>query len=128
MKYASVIARLLLGLMFTVFGLNGFFHFISMPPMPDGPAKDFTGAMAATHYMVPVFLLQVISGLLFLVGRFVPLALTLIGPVLVNILLFHLLMAPSGIGPGAVATILWFIVFAHHRAAFTGIFQAKSAD
>lgn len=122
MKIASTVARYLLGLMFTVFGLNGFFHFIPMGPMPP-LAGQFLGLLVATHYMVPVFLLQVVCGLLFFANRYVPLALTLIGPVIVNILLTHLLMAPSGIGPGAVATICWFVLFYSVRSAFSGIFR-----
>ena len=125
MKTAALVARLLLGLMFVVFGLNGFIHFLPMPPMPAGPAQEFMGALAATHYMHPVFAIQLIAGVLFLIGRYVPLALTLLGPVLVNILLFHALMAPSGILPGAFATILWFVVFARYRGCFAGIFSAS---
>jgi putative oxidoreductase len=122
MKIAALIARVLLGIMFTVFGLNGFMHFIPMPPLPAGPAQQFMGAMAESHYLHPVFAIQLVCGVLFLVGRYVPLALTLIGPVIVNILLFHLTMAPSGIAPGALATILWFVVFARYREAFAGLF------
>ncbi|SFS04806.1 DoxX protein [Granulicella pectinivorans] len=124
MKIAALIARILLGVMFTVFGLNGFLHFIPQPPMAPGDALTFVMVLAGTHYMVLVFAIQIVCGILFLVGKYVPLALTLIGPVIVNILLFHGLMQPAGIIPGALATVLWFVVFAKERDAFAGIFRA----
>lgn len=123
MKIASTIARILLGIMFTVFGLNGFLHFIPQPPPPGGLAGEFTHALFASGYLYPIMALQLVSGLLFLTGRYTPLALTLIGPVIVNILLFHLTMAPAGIGPGAMAAILWAVVFYSQRSAFAGIFR-----
>jgi putative oxidoreductase len=126
MKIVALIARVLLGLVFVVFGLNGFLNFIPQQPLPAGPALQFITAIAATHYVHFVFAIQLIAGVLFLVNRFVPLALTLIAPVIVNILLFHGFMAPSGIGPGVLVTVFWIILFVRHRAAFAGIFQAKS--
>jgi putative oxidoreductase len=122
MKIASTIARYLLGLLFTVFGLNGFLNFIPATPMPPQATQFFT-VLLASHYMVFVFVVQLAAGLLFLANRFVPLALTLIGPVIVNILLFHLSMEPGGIGPGAIATVCWFLVFYSVRGAFADIFQ-----
>ena len=96
MKMASVIARYLLGLIFLVFGLNGFLRFIPMPP-PKGLAAQFGDAIFASHYWVVVFGLQVLGGLLLLLNRFVVLALVLLGPIIVNIFFFHMLMAPEGI-------------------------------
>src|SRR6202051_4997025 len=96
MKTASAVARYLAGVTFLVFGLNGFLHFIPMPP-PAGVAGQFLGALFVSHYLVFVFLLQVIPAVLLLINRYVPLALTLLGPVIVNILLFHALMAPDGL-------------------------------
>jgi uncharacterized membrane protein YphA (DoxX/SURF4 family) len=125
MKIASLIARYLLGLLFVVFGLNGFLHFIPMQPMP-GLAGQFMGDVFASHLYVVIFLLQLVSGVLFLIGRYVPLALVLLGPVLFNILTFHIFMNPGGIGPGAFATILWFLVFYSVRSNFAGIFAAKA--
>jgi len=124
MKIASTIARYLMGLLFTVLGLNGFIHFIPSMPMP-ALAGQFVGVLVASHYVVPVFFLQLACGILFLINRYVPLALTLIGPVIVNILLFHLTMNPSGIVPGLIVTVCWFIVFYSVRSAFAGIFQYK---
>ena len=94
-----------------------------MPPMT-GLALQFMVALSASHFMVVVFLLQIISAILLLLNRYVPLGLTLLGPVLVNILLFHLCMAPSGLPLPVVLAILWCLVFYRHRAAFTGIFQS----
>ena len=122
MKIVSTIARYVLGLIFTVIGLNSFLHFIPMTPMPP-LAGQFLDVLVASHYMVPVFLLQIACGLLFVFNRYVPLALTLIGPVIVNILLVHVLMNPSGIVPGAIATVCWFVVFYSVRTAFAGIFR-----
>ncbi len=123
MKIASTIARYLLGLMFTIFGLNGFLHFIPAPPPHDPLALQFLTVMSASHYMAPVFALQLIGGLLLLSGFYVPLALTILAPILVNIWLFHLTMNPSGIGPGIFATLLWFLVFASVRSNFDGLFE-----
>ncbi len=126
MKIASLISRLLLALMFLVFGLNGFLHFIPEGPPMAGLAGQFTGVLKAAHYMIPISLIEVVSAVLFLANRFVPLALVLLGPILVNILLFHALIEPSGFQPGLVVTLLWFVVFYDKRAAFAGIFQAKA--
>jgi peptidoglycan biosynthesis protein MviN/MurJ (putative lipid II flippase) len=84
-------------------------------------------AMAMSHYFVLVFLVQVLGGVLLLANRYVPLALTVLAPVIVNILNFHVLMNPSGIGPGLLATVLWIVVFVSVRSAFRGILQAKVA-
>lgn len=126
MKIVILVARLLLGLTFVFFGLNGLLHFLPQPPMADGPAKQFLTALATTPYMNFVAAIQIISGVLFLVDRFVPLALTLIAPVIVNILLFHSFMAPNTILPGILVTIFWIIVFIRHRTAFVGIFRSQS--
>jgi putative oxidoreductase len=121
MKIAVLVARVLLGLLFLVFGLNGFFQFLHMPP-PTGLAAQYFGVLFVSHYLVPVFLLQVIGGALLLANRFVPLGLLLLGPVLVNILIFHSLMAPEGLPMALFATVLWLIVFASVRKAFAGVF------
>lgn len=120
MKIAALIARVLLGLMFLVFGLNGFLHFIPMAP-PAGLAGQYMGALFLSHYVVAVFLLQIVGGVLLLANRFVPLALVLLGPVLVNILLFHALMAPEGLPVALLATVLWAILFYAVRSAFAGL-------
>src|SRR5204863_4626152 len=107
------IARFLLGLIFLTFGLNGLLHFIPSSP-PSGTAGQFLGALFVSHYLVPIFLLQIISAVLLLVNRYVPLALTLLAPIIVNILLIHILILPSGL-PLALVTVLWIVVFLHVR-------------
>jgi len=97
MKIATTIARMLLGFVFLVFGLNGFLHFIPMQPMPN-VALQFFGGLAATGYMLPLlFGTQALGGALLILGLYVPLALALLAPVLVNIFLFHVFVAPSGL-------------------------------
>jgi uncharacterized membrane protein YphA (DoxX/SURF4 family) len=124
MKIAVLIARVLLGLLFLVFGLNGFLHFIPMPP-PTGLAGQYMGALFVSHYLVVVFLLQVGGGALLLANRFVPLGLLLLGPVLVNIVLFHSFLAPEGLPIALFATVLWLVVFAGVRKAFDGVFVQR---
>ena len=124
MRIAATIARYLLGVAFTVIGLNGFLMFLPAPPMP-GLAGQFTAVMTASHYMVPVFVLQLVSGLLLLWGRYIPLALTLLAPILVNILIFHVTMNPAGIVPGLIVTICWLLVFSRVRSAFAGILARR---
>ncbi|MBA3255986.1 MAG: DoxX family membrane protein [Pyrinomonadaceae bacterium] len=126
MKIVTLIARLLLGLVFVVFGLNGFLNFLSMGPMPTGLAGQFISALVLSHYFWVVAGLQVVGGLLLLVNRFVPLALVLLGPVIVNILLYHFLLNISGVGPAIIVTILWFIVFYAHHQYFSGIFVQRA--
>jgi putative oxidoreductase len=122
MKITSVIARFLLGLIFLVFGLNGFFHFLSMPA-PTGVAGQFMGALFVSHFLIVIFVIQLIGAVLLLFNRYVPLALTLLAPIIVNILLFHLLMAPSGLPLAIVVTVLWVLVFLNVHSAFSGLLQ-----
>jgi putative oxidoreductase len=124
MKIITHISRFLLGLIFLVFGLNGFLHFIPMPS-PSGVAGQFLGTIFVSKYLLAISGLQVISGALLLINRYLPLALTILGPIIVNILLFHGLMNPAGIGLAVFVTILWGLVFASVRSAFGGIFQAR---
>jgi uncharacterized membrane protein YphA (DoxX/SURF4 family) len=124
MKIASTIARVLLGLIFATFGSNGFLNFIHMPP-PTGLAGQFLGVLFVTHYLVLVFLLQLLACALLLANRFVPLALALLAPVIVNILLFHCLMAPEGLPLACATVLLWAIVFYTKRSAFAGLFAAR---
>ena len=125
MKTASTIARYLSGVIFLIFGLNGFLHFIPLPP-PSGVAGQFMGALFVSHYLTLIFALQVIGGVLLLANRYVPLALAILAPVIVNILSFHALMAPSGLPLALFVTVLWALVFVHVRAAFAGLFQARA--
>lgn len=128
MKIVALVARILLGLIFLVFGLNIFLHFIPAPPAPPGPMGQFQSALFVTHYIHVVGFFQVVPAILLLVNRYVPLALTLLGPVIFNIILTHLLMSPSGLPIAGLVTILWFLVFWTHRSAFAGIFQARAPE
>jgi putative oxidoreductase len=125
MKITALIVRILLGLIFTVFGANGLHPFLPMPPPPGGLAGQYIGALFQSHYTIVIFAVQLIGGILLLVNRYVPLALTILGPVLVNILCFHSLMAPSGLPTALFTTLLWFILFYVYRRSFAGIFEAK---
>ena len=126
MKIVTLIARLLLGLTFVVLGLNGFLNFLNMGPLPSGFAGQFIIALAASHYLWVIAGLQVAGGVLLLINRFVPLALVLLGPVIVNIILYHVLLNPTGIALAIVVTILWLIVFYAHRQYFSGIFVQRT--
>jgi putative oxidoreductase len=125
-KQAAKVCRILLGLIFVFFGANHLVPFLPAP-VPTGIAGQFAGALMATHYMFIVGLLEVVPGVLLLVGLFVPLALTLLAPVIVNILLFGFLMAPMGLPAGLIASILWLVVFWRYRGSFAGIFKARPA-
>jgi putative oxidoreductase len=127
MKIVTLSARLLLGLIFVVFGLNGFLNFLSMGPMPTGLAGQFIGALVQSHYFWVVAALQVVGGALLLVNRFVPLALVLLGPVIVNIILYHVFLNLAGIALAIVVVILWFVVFYGHRQYFSGIFVQRTS-
>jgi uncharacterized membrane protein YphA (DoxX/SURF4 family) len=118
MKILTAIARVLLGLGFVVFGSNAFLHFIPMPPIPQTLAGDYTRVFFASGYVYVVGALQVIGGLLLLLGRFVPLGLTILGAILVNILIFHTLMAPEGFPPALVFTVLELFLVWRYREAF----------
>jgi putative oxidoreductase len=124
MKIVRLIARLLMGLEFTVFGLNGFLHFIPMT-LPEGVAGQFLGAMFVSKYVYAIAVLELVGGVLLLVNRYVPLALTLLGPVLVNILLFHILMEPQGLPIAIITAVLWLLVYWGVRSAFAGIFVQR---
>lgn len=124
MKIASTIARYLAGIIFLVFGLNGFLHFIPLPP-PSGVAGQFMGALFVSHYLTLIFAVQVVGAILLLANRYVPLALALLAPVIVNILSFHALMAPSGLPLAIVVAVLWALEFAHVRSAFAPLFRAQ---
>jgi len=127
MKIVVAIARILLGLVFTVFGANLLFHFLPNPPVPPGPLKDFATVMATTHYFAVVGFFQLLPGVLLLVNRYVPLALTILAAVITNILTTHILvMQGNGLVPLPIlVALLWLLVFWSVRGAFAGVFQAK---
>lgn len=119
-------ARMLLGLVFFVFGLNGFLQFLPQPPLP-APAGALMGAMAASGYMLPLIKgTEVLAGLLLLGGRFVPLALVLLAPIIVNIALFHVVLAPVNLIMVVLLLALEGYLAWAYRAAFTGVLQANA--
>jgi putative oxidoreductase len=124
MKNASTIARYLLGFVFLVFGLNGFLHFIPMPA-PTGLAGQYMGALYVSHYLSLIFLLQLVPAIMLLANRFVPLALTLLGPVVVNIFCYHAFMDTSGLPLALIIVVLWGLTFFGVRSAFAGLFRAR---
>lgn len=126
MKIIATIARIILGCVFVIFGLNIFLQFLHPPPPPSGPAGDFVKALFVSHYLYVVAALQIVGGVLFLAGRFVPLGLTLLGPVIVNILLFHILLNPAGLPMAIVVSVLALIVLWHYRAAFAGLVKSSA--
>ena len=122
MKYVIIIIRVLLGLMFAVLGSNAFLHFIPMLPM-QGQAGAFIGALINSGYIYAVALLQVVGGLLLLIGHFVPLGLTLLGPVIVNIMLYHIFLDPSGLGMACVVSVLALFLLWVHRDRFAPLLK-----
>src|SRR5215471_9490367 len=124
MKFVVIIARILVGLMFVVFGLNPFLRFIPMPPL-EGVWGQFLGALVISHYVWFVGAVQVVSGALILIGRYVPLAVALSGPVVANIIMYHLTMQRSGAQLAILATICWIILFWRYRASFAPLWVRK---
>jgi len=120
MTIATVIARILLGLVFVIFGSNAFLHFIPMPPMSGYPGQ-FIGAMYATGFLKVVAGFQVAGGLLLLLGRYVPLGLTLLGPIIVNIVLYHIFMDRSGLAIAGVVSFLALFLLWRYRSNFDGL-------
>jgi putative oxidoreductase len=127
MKIVALIARILLGLVFFVFGLNGFLHFIPTGELPSGLAGQFATVLMQSHYVLYVSAIQVIGGALLLVNRYVPLGLTLLAPVIVNILLFHFLLNHTGLAFAIFVAILWCIVAYRHRQYFASLFVQKTS-
>ena len=126
MKIVTLIARILLGLIFVMFGLNGFLSFLSTGPMPTGLAGQFLGALVQSHYYWVVAALQIAGGVLLLANQFVPLALVLLGPVIVNILCYHVFLNHDGAPIAIFVTVLWFIIFYGHRQYFAGILVQRT--
>jgi putative oxidoreductase len=123
MKIATIIARVLLGLIFVVFGSNAFLNFIPMPPLPQGLAGDYLRVFLASGYVYVIGAMQVISGLLLLIGRFVPLGLTILAAIIFNIWVFHALLAPEGFPPAIVVTALEVFLLWRYREAFAPLLR-----
>jgi len=123
MKILTIIARVLLGLIFVFFGSNAFLHFLPMPPLPQGLAGLYLKAFLESGYVYVIGGMQVIAGLLLLIGRFVPLGLTILGAIIFNIWAFHILMAPEGFPPAAVVTLLWAFLVWRYCESFAGLLR-----
>jgi putative oxidoreductase len=126
MKIAAMIARILLGLVFVVFGSNAFLHFIPAV-FPSGLAGQYLSVLFQSHYVLFIGGLQVLGGALLLVNRYVPLGVTLLGPVVVNILLYHLLLDHTGGSVAIIVAICWGMVFYRYRQNFAGLFVQKAS-
>jgi putative oxidoreductase len=125
---ATVIFRSLLGLVFVVFGLNKFLHFIPNPAEPPA-AMDFFGALFRTGYFIPLLAsTEIVSGALLLIGFLVPFALVLIAPVIVNIFMFHLFLSPSGLPVAVVLVALELALAWHHRRAYAALFSSSRVE
>jgi putative oxidoreductase len=122
MKIVTLIARILLGLVFVVFGAN-LVHTFLPAPMPTGVAGQLLGGLYVSHFLVLIGLVQFIGGILLLAGQFVTLGLVILGPVIVCIDFFHLSVAHSGIPLAGVVTILWILVALAHKHHLAGIFS-----
>jgi uncharacterized membrane protein YphA (DoxX/SURF4 family) len=127
MKIVALIARILIGVVFFVFGLNGFLNFIPMKTLPAGLAGEFLTVLIQSHYVLFVSALQIAGGALLLVNRYVPLGLTILGPVIVNIILYHALMNRAGLPLAIVVAILWGIVAYRQRQYFSSLFVQKTS-
>ena len=128
MKFAVIGARVLLGLIFTVFGLHGFFHFsfIPMPEMSEAGGTFMGVLMGTGYFMIVVKAVEVLAGLMILTGRFLPLGLILLAPVTVHILLFHLFLDPAGIGMAIFVIAMQLFLAWSYRDSYSGILQANS--
>ena len=122
MRTASNIARYLLGVIFLVFGLNGFFHFLPMLE-PVGAAAQSLGAVFVAHFYVVVFVFHIVAAVLLLANRYVPLALTILGRIVFNIVWIQIFTIRAGLPLAIVVTVLWLVVAYSVRSAFSGIFQ-----
>jgi len=121
MKIVVLIVRLL-GLVFLVFDLNAFLQFLK-GPIPGGLAGQFLQALFQSHYALAIGAVQAVGGALLLINRYVPLTLTILGPVIVNNLLYHLLLNHEGIGGALIVAVFWFALFFHYRQYFSGIWK-----
>jgi hypothetical protein len=125
MKFVFTAARILLALIWIVFGLNGFLRFIPIPPLAD-PAQIFMNSLLATGYMMPFWkTTEIICGLAFLTNRWVPLAAVVSAPITLNILAFHVFLDPGGLVIGIVVTVLNVIVAWEHRGVWMPLVRSR---
>ncbi len=126
MKHLPMLARVLLGLIFAVFGVVGLFELGPQPEMGE-EAGAFMGAIMDTGYLWQVIkVTEIVCGVLLILGIFVPLALVVLAPVVLNILLFHIFLAPEGVAIGIAAVVLGLYVAHQHRDSFSAVLQRKA--
>ena len=126
-KWGPHVARVVLGLLFLVFGLNFFLHFLPPQPMPPEKAMAFVGSLLSTGYIFPIIkVIEVAAGIALVTNRFVPLALTLLAPIIVNIAAFHFVLAPSYPMPIAILALELYLAW-NYRAAFAPMLRARGA-
>ena len=128
MKVVALIARILLGIAFLVSGVAKFVHFIPQGPMPTGVAGQFIGALMSSHYIWAVGAFEAVGGFLLLINRYVPLALCLLAPIIVNIILVGVLMTHMALTSGIIVAILWILVYLRVRPAFLGLYQMRATN
>ncbi len=128
MNIASVVARILLGLVFVAAGLSGFFLINNPPPPPPGLAGAFQNVFFQSRWVLFVDAIELVAGALLLANRFVALALTLLGGVIANIIVFHITLAPAGLPIAGLIALLWTTVASRHRSSFAPLFTAKPAE
>ena len=126
MRVATLIARILVGFVFLVFGSNAFLHFIPAV-LPSGVAGQFLTVLFQSHYVLFIGGVQAASGALLLVNRYVPLGLTLLGPVIFNILIYHLLMDHAGAPIAVIVAILWGFLVYRYRQYFGSLFVQRAS-
>jgi uncharacterized membrane protein YphA (DoxX/SURF4 family) len=126
-RIATAIVRILLGLMFLLFGLNGFLNFIPQPKDMPQDIMNVTGALMKAGYLTVVSAVEVVVAVMLLTNRFVPLALTLLAPIVVGIITFHIALAPATIGPGIVVLVMELYLAWSYRGAFRSMLRARTA-
>jgi putative oxidoreductase len=124
-KIAVLIARIVVGLMFCLFGSNGFFSFLP-GQLPPGVAGQFLSSLLTSHYVYLVAATQLLAGILLLINRYVVLALALLAPVIANIVTYHVTMQPAMAQLAVLATLLWIFLFWRYRAHFTCLWVKKA--
>lgn len=124
MKIVTNIARYLLALMLLVFGLNKFFAFMDMPPMPE-PAQAYLGALASTGVLFPLLgIIYLVTAVALITNKFAALMLLILAPVVVNILLFHFTLAPGGSAPGIILAVLTVLTMIHYQPRYALLLKA----
>jgi uncharacterized membrane protein YphA (DoxX/SURF4 family) len=126
MKIATLVARILLGLLFLISGLNGFFHFLPQPQMGEEAGKFMMGLLGSGYFFPFLKICETLSGILLLSGIYVPLALLILSPIVVNIFLFHLFLDHAGLPIAIVLVLLLGFLGYAYREYFKSIFTVKA--